>query len=674
MTDFPDLKIRTLTNFPSQALGRTGIDVVKTNGNFYLDLNYADFQITPNVPAADMPNSYNLIWDEVKKTFAKVPFALQATGGVSSLAGQTGAIAIDPSLQMAGSTLKVAPFSYVASLGGKTGAITIDSTLAFTGQTLSVVNNSSATLFDTRAAAIATSIPAIVTSIIVRRYTSADPLSDAPYKRGSGSAPLVDGLGNTWSLDLSGGTVNALWFGVKGDGVTVNDAAWQAAVNAAVAIGGKLLIPPGSFKLTTALTITGRVTVEGVGYQGDNGLIYGDAINPPAFPTNPSGWLASVLVCGTGNGAFAIATRSAVSLRDFQVLYPARPAAGTVAIAMNSAPGTSGVNTFNSMRDLCIIGADKAMAIDDCLGFVMDGVIFLDTWDLPLQLSAGNSVQYTGQTNAASFGDSTIVNCHFMNTVGPYHLLLLTTGGLRIVNNKFNQTSSIAILIAPQAYTDPVTGAPEFYVEPLIITGNSIEGSPVGIQFQPNSTSHGTCNQATISGNQIWATTACISFVPGVVIPYWVYDVAISGNVLLFGSTAAGTETGISVNGVESMTISGNSIVSTVTGNVAVQFPTADYAVTHKIRMSGNVDSLSTPCLPGEVTPSGVPGSGVVTTNYNPHPVAITVTGGTKTGYVINGVAIDQTGGSSFTLRPGDTIAVNYSAGTPTWHWYAINP
>ncbi|MGY3366235.1 hypothetical protein ACVWZL_003360 [Bradyrhizobium sp. GM2.4] len=105
MSTIPEVKLKALVNFPASAIGRTGIDVTKSGGTFYLDLDYAQFQITPTVSVGDMPNSYNLIWDEVKQTFAKVPFSLQATSGVSSLGSQTGAIVLDDGLAMNSSTL-----------------------------------------------------------------------------------------------------------------------------------------------------------------------------------------------------------------------------------------------------------------------------------------------------------------------------------------------------------------------------------------------------------------------------------------------------------------------------------------------------------------------------------------------------------------------------------------
>ncbi|MBR0868938.1 hypothetical protein JQ633_01100 [Bradyrhizobium tropiciagri] len=102
----PEVKLKALANFPASVIGRTGIDVTKEGGKFYLDLDYEKFQITPTVPAQDMPNSYNLIWNEERQDFAKVPFALQASPGVASLGGHTGALAIGDGLTFTGETLE----------------------------------------------------------------------------------------------------------------------------------------------------------------------------------------------------------------------------------------------------------------------------------------------------------------------------------------------------------------------------------------------------------------------------------------------------------------------------------------------------------------------------------------------------------------------------------------
>lgn len=108
MTDFPEVKLKALVNFPPNTSGRIGISVSKENGAYFVDLNYKDIQITPTIPAPDMPNVYNLVYDNVKDLYELVPFALQATAGVASLGGQTGALDIGNGLTFTGDTLEVA--------------------------------------------------------------------------------------------------------------------------------------------------------------------------------------------------------------------------------------------------------------------------------------------------------------------------------------------------------------------------------------------------------------------------------------------------------------------------------------------------------------------------------------------------------------------------------------
>jgi hypothetical protein len=79
-TDFPDLKMKALVNFPAQAYGRVGIDVNKNNGAFYLDLDYSGFGIFTSLPPDTTPY-YSLLWNRITNSYQLCPFALTGVGG-----------------------------------------------------------------------------------------------------------------------------------------------------------------------------------------------------------------------------------------------------------------------------------------------------------------------------------------------------------------------------------------------------------------------------------------------------------------------------------------------------------------------------------------------------------------------------------------------------------------
>lgn len=249
MPPLPEVKLKAKVNWPILATGGTAVTVNRNGGTFTVDLDYDKIQITPTVPAQDMPNSYNLIWDQVKKTFAKVPFALQATSGVSSLASQTGAISIDSSLQMVGSTLKVTPSSYVSSIDSKTGAVTLDSSLKTTSNVLAVntVN--------------------LTGGVSTVTYTQTE--------SGAVSSPMIRRLNNT---------LFASEFGAVGDDATNDYTALQAFINAVASSGKEGRFDPGKkyYVSEADLTIT-----NGGGNNGFTLIGYGAQLrtNPAQFRT-----------------------------------------------------------------------------------------------------------------------------------------------------------------------------------------------------------------------------------------------------------------------------------------------------------------------------------------------------------------------------------------------------
>lgn len=111
--------------------------------------------------------------------------------------------------------------------------------------------------FDTRAQAIAATIPVGVAAIKVTRYATGYPLSYATYVPGLVSDPgaLLEAGGHYWKLDLTGGVVDPRWFGAKCDGVNDDTTAIQAALTAA--LGGKTLLIPASAGIGITASLDG---------------------------------------------------------------------------------------------------------------------------------------------------------------------------------------------------------------------------------------------------------------------------------------------------------------------------------------------------------------------------------------------------------------------------------
>ena len=80
MTDFPDIKIKALVNFPTNATGGAGIDVEKQNGNFVIDLDYQDFA-PPVGGIADAALQNALLWNSVTNSYVLAPISLIGSGG-----------------------------------------------------------------------------------------------------------------------------------------------------------------------------------------------------------------------------------------------------------------------------------------------------------------------------------------------------------------------------------------------------------------------------------------------------------------------------------------------------------------------------------------------------------------------------------------------------------------
>ena len=65
------MKLKVLPKFPSNVIGRTGIDVTLSSGDFYLDLDVSKFPKLSSITG--MPNLYVLLYDAVANVYYLSP-------------------------------------------------------------------------------------------------------------------------------------------------------------------------------------------------------------------------------------------------------------------------------------------------------------------------------------------------------------------------------------------------------------------------------------------------------------------------------------------------------------------------------------------------------------------------------------------------------------------------
>jgi hypothetical protein len=325
----------------------------------------------------------------------------------------------------------------------------------------------------------------------------------------------------------------------------------QAWITAAETAGNVAFLPPGSYQVTTALSVTSRVTILGAGYQGDSGQnnIGGSgSYNTAGNITAGSGWLGSTLICGVLNNCISIATNNAVALEKFQITYPVRAGAGITGIAAAAASGGTSNNTASTFRDIFISGADIAISLTNFINFTIDHCT-LAPWTTSVQISV---------PNYGSFGDSTIVNSTMYGRNIVQHILATSIGGLRIENNKL-VSGSVGIFFSATLIGNQY--------EPTIITGNSLEGQGQGIVAQQQGSSTTQASQFVITGNQIFVGAFGINWVVGTGSTVWLTGFTITGNTIV---TAASTAVNIQLDGVQQGVITGNYVGNSVAGGSGI--------------------------------------------------------------------------------------------------------
>jgi hypothetical protein len=478
---------------------------------------------------------------------------------------------------------------------------------------------------------------------------------------------LVVRFTGAWACDNSI-PASVKWFGATGNGTTDDSAAFQATETAMQAIGGTMYIPPGSYKIGTAINVTGHIVVRGSGFQ-TNPTNYGFGSTGVSLDNRTNGFKASVIICGVANSAFNVATTDSVLLEDFQITYPTVGNSGVAALALATASGTNGVNLNSTVRGILINGANVGIHVTDWLQFEISNNYFtFNNVDIIAENTTG--INANGLLTSASAGDGKIANNTFYDTQGNQGILLESGSGYRIVNNKFNGSNgglpnAAAIQVTPQNIGVPFT------MTPGIINDNSIEGFGIGIEFTAATGSQGTLSLWTISGNEFFDTIG-IDMGVGSTIPQWMDGIAITGNAFTYGQNGS-TQPCIIIAGAAAVGVTGNVFGG---GSPSSQSAISVGASTNGITISGN--SYTGSALSAAPTLPAVPASGGGVTNTTGYTQTIGIFGGTVSEVqVVNqgrgAEIVAETSNLSVNINPGDEIFLTYSA-TPQWQWRALNP
>lgn len=341
----------------------------------------------------------------------------------------------------------------------------------------------------------------------------------------------------------------------------VNDtAAMQAAIVTAEATGDEVLLPATPCKTTAPLTITDRVTIRGVGYQFDGGAVYTAlAANTwVSFYPIPTALKGSIILPGA-HDAFQIASNNAVKLTDFQISYNQNAVSGSgiTAIKVGPASGASAFNVGSVFRDITITNADRGIEFTDTMEFRLDNFNVMYFWEKGV-IQQGNQ--------GPSWGDSYIANSTLWGQnvpSGVCHVCIYSGGGLRIVNNKLNVgngTGGVGVLIYPNLPPIIVNGVStpqQQTVEPVILSGNSIEGQAVGIAIVNGNPAGATITEVSINGGNIWSGVNTL-LVNANGTSRWLNSLTMTGvNLMVVGNGQSGKSVNV-INNTETALFVGN--------------------------------------------------------------------------------------------------------------------
>lgn len=364
-----------------------------------------------------------------------------------------------------------------------------------------------------------------VSPVLVQGYYTPGDGGGGIYSRGVGvdnGGTIITSSNGTYVLDNFGQSISIRQFGAKGDGVTDDTVAIQAAVTAAIATFTYLLIPVGRFVVSATITGNGPITIYGVGNGAGPGVI------------NSFG--CSLILCKNTfmNGdVFAITTVYSCIFRDFQI-------AGALNLSFTDACPRSGGAGIHIAG---ITGHINA-------GSVIDNVTFSGLfWGIRLERCAENTL--TTQTSHQAWGQYAFIAENGATAVESSHGKV--TGNFFFGGPGSSQESSMIVhcgygIISGNKFLGAqfgikVVADQTVNIGSVMITGNSFE--EIAYQDVLITTNGPVVASVQVTGNQL-SNQGVDSLVAGIVVQpslggsgLLMYDIDISGNNFIVNTVAA---------------------------------------------------------------------------------------------------------------------------------------
>ncbi|CAB4184248.1 Pectate lyase superfamily protein [uncultured Caudovirales phage] len=290
---------------------------------------------------------------------------------------------------------------------------------------------------------------------------------------------------------ITGAVVNVLDYGAVADNSTNNQAAFQSAINAAVASESAVYIPAGYYKFSSGVTITDAVTIFGDGWGS---VIYG------TFATGDM---------------FTVTSQDPVNISNIKITSTVNKTAGA-AIAFDSGAGTQ--NNY-SVIDSCFFEYQFQGVY--CFRSAYQRI----TNNHFTQNSANGVSIFLGNATTPDAGDQVVANNQIYGGTGVIGISQSGGGGTRIYGNKFLQiqngyycqftgTDQSGIIIVSNNSFDGctgssllITGTGTSIVTDITINGNVFGGSPTNSFMYFQASGSASVGRMAITGNSVIQNT-----------------------------------------------------------------------------------------------------------------------------------------------------------------------